>query len=258
VASTWIDLQRDGDVGTGTQPGQQAQPTGGIQGPDKLRWYGLISPSVGGPIQFSPWSTSEGLSIALYSPKFTATGTVITDDKVPWDDYELGFMQNLNLSKFTAVYMDSGNRPVQTFEAIINPLPIRDGRAGSKPWSKREAVKSLTDKDGYIVNYEDVPRNLAPWQTPDKKGTLRSSSGLDQFSTWLVARQKSTNLLIFLGYANWMVDWTATFDFAKQTGTSTGSGGSLMSTGEGQGSFTPLKDDPVANDSITTTWGDAP
>jgi hypothetical protein len=167
-------------------------------------------------------------------------------------------MQNLNLSKFTAVYVDSGNRPVQIFEAIINPLPIRDGRAGSKPWSKREAVKSLTDKDGYIVNYEDVPRNLAPWQTPDKKGTLRSSSGLDQFSTWLVARQKSTNLLIFLGYTNWMVDWTATFDFAKQTGTSTGLGGSLMSTGEGQGSFTPLKDDPVANDSITTTWGDAP
>ena len=161
----------------------------------------------------------------------------------------------MTASQMTAIYVDDNGYPRQMLTVGERSLPIRDSNPGSRPWYTQEGVKSLDQKDGYIVETEDRPHTLVPWQTPDKQATLSYSQGSDIFITWLVARQKSTAKLISLYWISWMVDWGSSFDFATQTGSNTGAGGQVIYSGEGEGPLTPLTGDPIANDAITVTWG---
>ena len=238
----------------GQQPASQ-QATG--TAPPKKLWYGLISPTFGGPLTFNPWSMNGVRAIAIFSPLFYAQGTVIVASSVHTDEYDLGFMQELTASQMAAEYADSGGRPYKTLTITQKSLPVRDSQKGSTPWMKQEDVKALSAPNGYIVNTQDRPRNTVPWQTPDKKGALKSSMGADVFCTWLVARHRPSGTLKYLNWALWSVDWGSTFDSAAQTGKSTGLGGSLHGTGEGEGSFTPLAGDPIANENIKLVWAEA-
>jgi hypothetical protein len=233
-------------------PVLQAQPTNA--GQIDAKWYGLITAYFGGPIGLANYAPDN---MRIFSPSFDAIGTVITDASVPTADYELGFMQAVIVSNFTAVYLGSDGLPSQTYQITLSKLPVRDAAdGGSKPWYSQKDVKSLDD--GYKVSTDDQPRNTVPWQTPDKQGSLSYSSGGDYFSTWLVARHKSMGTLKFLYWITWSVDWGCSFDFATRTGTKTGADGQVTGQGDGQGPFTPITDDPVANDVITTTWGGPP
>jgi hypothetical protein len=233
-------------------PVLQAQPTNA--GQIDTKWYGLITAYFDGPIGLANYAPDN---MRIFSPSFDAIGTVITDASVPTADYELGFMQAVIVSNLTAVYVGSDGLPSQTYQITLSKLPVRDAAdGGSKPWYSQKDVKSLDD--GYKVSTDDQPRYTVPWQTQDKQGSLSYSSGVDYFSTWLVARHKSMGTLKFLYWVAWSVDWGCSFDFATRTGTKTGVGGQVTGQGDGQGPFTPLTDDPVANDVITKTWGGPP
>jgi hypothetical protein len=218
----------------------------------------LVSPSIDGPITFSPWSLHGAPAIAVYSPLFRVYGSAVLDStKAANDQYELGFMQAVTASTLTAVYKDQSGTPSQTLQITEGTLPVRDSLPGSRPWSKPGDVISFNDKN-YSTVTEDRPRNLLPWQTPDKKAALSYCDGLDSYSTWLVLREKATGSLGFLNWVTWSVDWGCSFDPARQTGTSMGKGGELVGSGDGEGAVTPLTGDPIANDVIVLNWGGPP
>jgi hypothetical protein len=227
----------------------------------KSLFTGLMTPSISGPITFSPWSLSGEPGVALFSPLFSAAGRLVFDASVLDDACEMGFLQTLVASDTTAVYVDGDGAPFQTLRIHAAPLPIRDGEVGAAPWCKQGDVISVT-AERTLTRMEDRPRQLLPWSTPvgktDKsgnRGRLVSCSGGDAFATWLVVREKATAALHFLWWATWVVDWACSFDFAKQVGTSTGAGGSLTGDGEGEGPATPVTDGPTANKSILVDWG---
>ena len=238
-------------------PSPAPVPAQAAPGGTAPKLYGMISLFIDGPLSFSPWAVGaqQEPGVGIYSPKMSASGTVIADSSVTLANYEIGFLQLLAASDMTLFYNVPGG-PTQTMHIGISPMPIRDSEAGSKPWSKAADTRSL-DKD-YVVNNEDRPRNMAPWQTPDRKGKLVSGEGYDYFCTWLAARNKISGNLHALSWANWTVDWACTFDPATQTGQGTGKGGQQGPAGDGQGPLTPLTGDPIANDSIKITWRTAP
>jgi hypothetical protein len=241
--------------------GQTAEPTDTkVPGGPNARIYGQLSLSVSGPITFAPWvfGDQQVPGIGIYSPKMTATGTAISDASVPVAEYEMGFVQNLYTSQMTATYTDTAGRPVQYMHIGVSKLPIRDSDTGSKPWSKQGDVKSLDAKEGYIVNTEDRPRNVAPWSADNGQASLSASEGSDIFCTWLAARHKQSGGMYWLGWATWSVDWGCAFDATARTGKSTGKGGQEGHSGDGQGGLVPLTGDPVANESITITWTATP
>jgi hypothetical protein len=218
----------------------------------------LLSPQFGGPITFAAWHTEYGPSIALYSPQFFAAGSLFLDaTKVADDEYELGFMQAVLASDMTAIYVDGAGTPVQTMHIGLGQVPVRDSEGGAGPWMRQRDVISINRENG-ATQTADTPRNLAPWQTPDKQGTLHASTGQDTFCTWLVLRHKAAGRLTALNWVCWNVDWGSAFEHATQKGTSTGGGGSVMGSGEGQGPFLPQTGSPVANDIVKITWGGPP
>jgi hypothetical protein len=178
--------------------------------------YGLLSLSINGPLTFAPWQLSDQLAIAVYSPKMSATGTVIADTSVNTSDYDVGFVQLLVASGATFSYTGSGPGAQQKMELSVQPVPIRDSETESEPWSKAADAKALNK--GYIFTTEDRPNNLAPWQTPDGKGSLTKSEGQDYFCTWLAARHKPSGKFSFLSWTSWLVNWACSFDPAKQRG----------------------------------------
>ena len=248
-------------VPTGPTQGQEAQPADtSSQAGGGPKLYGLLAHSIGGPLTFSPWAfgAQQEPGVGIHSPLMSAYGTVLADTSVPVAQYEIGFVQALLVSNMTATYTDRDGRAVQYLQIGVSQQPIRDSLAGSKPWSKQQDVKSLDAKEGYIVNTQDRPRNMAPWQTPDRLGSLSRAEGTDYFCTWLAARHKPSGQMHYLGWGTWTVDWGSAFDAASQTGRSTGAGGQEGLSGDKKGPLTPLEGDPVANDSITVRWSATP
>lgn len=219
--------------------------------------YGLLTRYIGGPLTFAPWRLGDKQepAIAIYSPLMTAVGTVLADTSVPLGEYEIGFVQTLVSSRFVATYADPNGKAVQYLHLDVDPLPVRDGKKGVKPWMRQGDVKQL--KDAYVVGSEDRPRNMAYLYTPDKKGSLTKAEGLDYFCIWLAARHKPTGKVFYLGWGTWTVDWGSTFDAANETGVSAG-GGHEGHDGDKKGPLTPLEGDPVANDSIAERWSKTP
>lgn len=225
----------------------------------KLTWNPIWTPSVTNPPSIVPFMTgvfgpSTGRGIAIFGPKFVTTGTVEPDATISLDDFELGLIQNLISSSMVATYVDSAGKPTWTMTISERSLPIRDSRAASAPWMNANAVKSLGAVGGKTVTAEDRPRNVAPWQTKDQKGTLVSTTGADLFATWLAVRHKTTKEFTMLASATWSVDWSCSFDFKAERGTVLGRGDLRSQGDEGQGPFTPITDGKIANDEITIKW----
>ncbi len=184
----------------------QAVPTGG-GGNSAPLIYGRLSLSINGPLGFSPWwlGSQQEPAVAIHSPLMSAEGTVLADTSVNLSEYEIGFVQALLTSAMTLYYAAKDGGPRQTMTISVKPLPIRDSAAGSKPWSKAKDVKALDA--AYIVDTEDRPNNLAPWKTPDGKGSLTSGEGSDFFCTWFAAHHKPSDKMFYLGWGLWQVDW---------------------------------------------------
>ena len=225
----------------------------------KLTWNPVWTPSVTNPASIVTFMTDAfgpqtGRGIAIFGPKFVTTGTVAPDATINLDDFELGIIQNLITSSMVATYVDSVGKPTWTMTIGERALPIRDSGTASVPWMKPDAFKSLGAVNGNTVTAEDRPRNVAPWQTKNQKGTLVSTTGVDLFATWLAVRHRGTKEFTMLASATWSVDWNCSFDFKTERGMVLGRGDLHSSGVEGEGLFTPITDGKIANDQITITW----
>lgn len=241
-----------------------------------LAWTDL-SVDLGSKLGFSLWGDEQhqgtAAAISVHLPKFSAEGTILMDEGVPEDTYELGFVQNLLGSIAIATYVDSDGKPFRNC-LFTYPAPLLDSQKpkGSKnskdprPWMKNDSVVLVNAKN-YIVNVADTPNWYFCWNSTDdpsevkvdgngKPGQLQSAAGRDSFVTWLAMREKNTGTMIYRHWVTWSVAWACAFNYANQTGSTTNLKGTVGSPGKGRGRYTPVLTGKVANDSLTTAWSD--
>jgi hypothetical protein len=119
----------------------------------KLTWKPQWTPKITNPTTCNPYDSNAFgppavLGVALYGPKFEATGIVDPDTTVPLDDCEPGFLQAVVASEMTAVYLDAGGRPPWTLTISERTLPVGDSDDETSAWVKIKDVKSLNAPDG--------------------------------------------------------------------------------------------------------------
>jgi hypothetical protein len=132
--------------------------------------------------------------------------------------------------------------------------PTMDGnRGGTPPWYHPTSTKDFTATNTTLhPKMSDNPAIQPPWTVTGTSGTvatLASSSGKDEFCSWLVVRQKSTGQINYLNYDTWEVDWAANYNASAKTGVGTGTGTRITGQGAGQGAATPVITGKVANES---------
>ncbi len=250
----WDWLRSKNPLGGPPHPPTAASVHVAIKSPWNPTWSPTISPPPActcNPYMSNAFGTPvEG--IGIFGPKFSVTGSVNPSSSVQLSGYELGIMQIVFASSMVAVYQDASGNPAWQLTISESTLPIRDSEADTPDWTK--AASSIELTAGKTVSFEDRPRNIVPWQTKDKKGTLVSSSGNDAYGTWLAVRQKSTNSYSALCWATWIIDWGCNYDFKSQKGTPTGQGTITGQGNDGPGPLTPISGGTIANKALTLNW----
>lgn len=228
---------------------------------DSIRatWNPTWSPKVTNPMsciafQSEAFGPPGVLGMGLFGPKFEVKAKVEPDASIDRSQFELGIIQTLIDSSMTAFYLDANEMPLWRLVITEKSLPIRDSEKDSPVWAKITAVKELSGPKGTEIEFEDRPRNVVPWQTKDKKGTLVRTAGEDVFGTWLAARHKATDKLTLISWATWSIDWNATFDFKIEKGTPIGLGKITGDGNDGAGPKTPVLGGPIANKSVVLNW----
>lgn len=177
------------------------------------------------PRKRSPFMLGTQLGVQIAAEKFTFDGFVEPRPEINVADFEIGFVQTLAESMMEAVYTDNTGGQRRIFETTCQRLPVRDS-VGAAPWAKPETVKDLAV--ARTVHFEDRPADVVPWQSPDKRVTLRSSSGSDKFITFFIARHKRTGKVTVLARAHWQTSWDYAFDFSREEATPIGQEGSVQ------------------------------
>lgn len=189
------------------------------------------------PRKRSPFMLGNALGVQIAAEMFSFDGSVDPKPQIQPSDFEIGFVQTLTASMMEAVYTDNGGGQRRIFESTVQRLPVRDSD-GAIPWAKPEAVKELSSSKS--VHFEDRPANAMPWQSPDKRVTLRSSTGADKFITFFIARHKRTGQVTVLARAKWQTSWEYSFDFSKEQATPVGNDGAMGDVNTGPGPEQPI------------------
>lgn len=199
------------------------------------------------PRKRSPFMVGNALGVQIAAEMFSFDGTVDPLPEIRLGDFEIGFVQTLTASMMEAVYTDNGGGQRRIFESTVQKLPVRDSK-GATPWTKPEAVKDLSAVKS--VHFEDRPANVMTWQSPDKRVTLRTSSGADKFTLFFIARHKRTGAVTVLARARWETSWEYSFDFSKEQATPVGRDGAVVSVELGPGTEQPILGGDTALDTL--------
>jgi hypothetical protein len=167
------------------------------------------------PRQRSPFMVSDelGEGVLLSTEMFKFDGSVDPKPQIDVREFEIGFVQTLTESMMEAFYTDDAGGQRRIFESTVRKVPIRDSK-GATPWTRPESVKDLSVSK--TVHFEDRPSNVVPWQSADKRVTLRSSRGADKFTLFFIARNKQTRKVTVLARVPWQTSWEYSFNFASQ------------------------------------------
>lgn len=176
------------------------------------------------PRKRSPFMIGTQLGVQIAAEKFSFEGSVDPRPEINLSDFEIGFVQTLTESMMEAVYTDGAGGQRRIFETTCQKLPVRDS-LGATPWTKPNEVKDLSVAK--TVRGEDRPANVVPWQPPDKRVTLRRSSGADKFVTFFIARHKRTGAVTVLARAHWQTSWEYSFEFSREEATPIGRDGDI-------------------------------
>ena len=176
------------------------------------------------PRKRSPFMLGTQLGVRMEAETFSFDGFVDPKPQVNVADFEIGFVQTLVESMMEAVYTDDAGGQRRIFEITCQKLPVRDSE-GAIPWTGPETVKDLAA--ARTVHFEDAPKDVAPWQPPDKRVTLRSSSGADKFITFFIARHKRTGEVTVLARARWQTSYEYAFEFSREEATPVGRDGEI-------------------------------
>ena len=190
-------------------------------------WRPRLEPLRIPPRQRSPFMISAelGEGVLLSTEMFKFDGSVDPKPQIDVRDFEIGFVQMLAESMMEAVYTDDAGGQRRIFESTVQRVPVRDSK-GATPWTGPDTVKDLAV--ARTVHFEDRPSNVVPWQSADKRVTLRSSGGADKFILFFIARNKRTSEVTVLARVPWQTSWEYAFNFANQKlATPVGQDGSL-------------------------------
>ena len=191
--------------------------------------------------------------MAIFGQRFEVSAAVDPDASIKRDEFEIGILQTLLESSMTAFYVNADVTANWQLVITETKLPIRDSENDSPMWVSSKAVIPLAATGATKLDFGDRPRNVMPWQTKDKKGTLVRTIGEDKFSTWLAARHKATDKLTMINWATWTVNWSAEFDFKAGTGKVLGNG-VLTGFEDGGGAHSPVTGGVIANKSVVLKW----
>lgn len=212
-----------------------------------------FSATVSGPLNISDLGARAEAASPTYNASGTIEGSFASDTDAA--DWETGFLQTVYASERDAHYVNAAGNLYRTRRDYDTTLPVRDGDAGILPWYGNETKSIFTSAHSNAnPSMSDTPATRPPWLADDGVGQLKAGTGLDHFTSWMIARQMSTGNIVYFNWADWQVDYTATFNFAAKTGAGTGTGSKVNDTGTGQGSNTPKLTDPVANDVARVEW----
>jgi hypothetical protein len=189
-------------------------------------WRPSLVPFREPPRKRSPFMLGDlGEGVQLSTEMFKFDGFVEPRPEIDVSDFEIGFVQTLTESMMEALYTDDAGGQRRIFESTVQRVPVRDSK-GAIPWTGPDGVKELAASK--TVHFEDRPSNVVPWQSADKRVTLRSSSGSDKFTLFFIARQKSTRAVTILARVSWQTSWEYAFNFAAdKLATPVGQDGSL-------------------------------
>lgn len=214
-----------------------------------------FTPSGGGPVLINDLPANVPPAVDVRATRYFCEGDVTASGGTDAEaaDWQAGFLQTVTASRLAFDYQDSANAHL-FFLVFRLAGPTRDGLpGGTPPWYHPSSTLTFATTNSTLhPSMNDAPGVQPPWTITGTTGTvahLASSSGKDQFGSWLVVRQMSTGNISYLNWDTWEIDWAANYNATAKTGAPTGAGATITGQGAGQGAVTPVLVDPVANTS---------
>jgi hypothetical protein len=189
-------------------------------------WQPTLVPTREPPRKKTVFMFGQQLGLVLGSERFVFVGSVNPLPQIKRNEFQIGFVQTLRESMMEAVFTNDAGGGRRIFESTGTTLPVRDS-LGAIPWTKPEGVVELASAQ--TLEFSDRPEDTVPWQTLDKSVTLRSSTGSDKFTTFFIARHKTSGQVTVLGRVRWQTSWDFKFDFSREAAEPVGDGGSITS-----------------------------
>src|SRR5262249_33601594 len=178
--------------------------------------------------------TPEPAQLLVDSARFTWNARVNCPSDPGVADWDLGFIQNATEHSLEAQY----RRTTQRYQV---PVPIRDvWQSTAVPWYDDRARGPARPGVEVPVAMSDTPWHRAPWNDPrtGEVNALVRTTRHFRLKAWLVARHRVRQAIVYLKNTLWGLDFTVNVN--GTTATNAGAGMVSPSTGDGQGSGTPV------------------
>jgi hypothetical protein len=186
--------------------------------------------------------TPRAATLLIDSPLFTSSATVHSSkgnpDVATWD---VGYIQTAASHHLETLY-------VQTTKEYRVPTPVRDAAGNTAaPWyfDKSPAVPGAD----VAVSMSDHPVHGVPWKDPrtGELNALVKTSRRFGLKTWLIARNRLSQAIVYLKHISWGLNYIVDADSAARTAKNSGPGMVAPTSGNGQGGSTPVLKDPIYN-----------
>jgi hypothetical protein len=186
--------------------------------------------------------TPRAATLLVDSPLFTSSATVHSPkgnpDVANWD---VGYIQTAASHHLETLY-------VHTTKEYRVATPVRDAAGNTAaPWyfDKSPAVPG-TD---VAVSMSDHPAHGVPWKDPrtGELNALVKTSRRFGLKTWLIARNRVSQAIVYLKHISWGLNYIVDVDSAARTAKNSGPGMVAPASGNGQGGSTPVLKDPIYN-----------
>src|SRR5262249_19351806 len=184
----------------------------------------------------------EPAQLLVDSARFTWNARVNCPSDPGVADWDLGFIQNATEHSLEAQY----RRTTQRYQV---PVPIRDvWQSTAVPWYDDRARGPARPGVEVPVAMSDTPWHRAPWNDPrtGEVNALVRTTRHFRLKAWLVARHRVRQAIVYLKNSLWGLDFTVNVN--GTTATNAGAGMVSPSTGDGQGSGTPVLSGATYND----------
>ncbi|MFO0749460.1 MAG: hypothetical protein U1F43_27895 [Myxococcota bacterium] len=249
----------DGIVLDGAQRANAAAAVAAVpqapRGPLRFASGGIQMTASGQPLII----TNRGGKAIISSPHTDITATIQVTGGTAQEalQYDVGFIQTVLGVERKFHY--SGKPAGKRYRLHSIPGDTRDAHEGiPAPWyDHQRKVVDDTDK-AFNVKMDDGPEARLDWDTGSPQlndvQRLRESEGKDRFCSWIIARPRKGGDIIYIAWAEWEVDWGATYDAKAKTGQPTSGKLKTVGTGLGMGAHAPNLDGAPANKFPAGSW----
>ncbi|HEY2116825.1 MAG TPA: DUF4157 domain-containing protein, partial [Candidatus Angelobacter sp.] len=186
---------------------------------------------------------NPGADMYVDSPVFRSTARVQASTNPTVTNWDIGYIQTA-----TGHYLEK--RYVHTVQTQNVAVPIRDAMEGTpEPWCRSDALVAARPGAESGVGTDDHPGSHASWADPRTGAPNSLVSMIRRFTltTWLIARHRARQTILYLKNINWGINFVVTVNSAARTAANAGPGMTPPAIGNGQGGNTPRLSGPVYN-----------